>query len=159
VIVPTGTCVEAGDAAPIAMTVAYTELNDTNQIGMRLRITNTGTSYAMSALVIRYWFTAGALTGFVRDVDFVTPPLVATDIVVTYGEALGSNYADINVNRADAIGTGIDAIQIRIHTPGFGTMNHTDDFSFLDAANVAINENISAYVSGEQVFGCEPPTP
>jgi hypothetical protein len=159
VIVPTGTCVEAGDAAPIAMSVLYTERNLADQIRMTLRINNTGASYAMSDLVIRYWFTAGALTGFQTTVDYVVAPIVAGNVVVTFGEALGSNYADININRADAIGSGIQELQLRMYTPAYNTLTHTDDFSFAPAANAVVNENITAYVSGEQVFGCEPPIP
>ncbi len=155
-----GRCVQPGDVAPIALTVFYTDQTVTGQIGMRLTVSNAGSDYPMSDLVLRYWFTAGALTGFVSNVDYAAliqeAQSIAANVNVSFGEAFGSYYADINIIRPDPIGMGIESLQLRIHTPNFDILNHTDDFSYVADATDVVNQNITAYVSGEQVFGCEP---
>lgn len=160
--VPAGNCVETGSVTPFNVQLFYTDNSQANQIGIELAILNQGnTTYPMSDLAIRYWFTPGALTGFVGEVDNARSNSnvdVRNDVEFTFGEELGSSFVEIAVNRADAIGNGIDNLQVRIHTPAFGTLDHTDDFSYVQGAeNVDDNLNITAYVDGVQVFGCEPP--
>jgi cellulose binding protein with CBM3 domain len=162
-----GNCVEASDVAPIALTVFYSETsNAANTIGVTLAVSNTGSSFPRSDLTIRYWFTGGAPADFVGEVDFAAPAagataLVKEDVDVTFGTELGSNYAEVNVDQADAIANGYQTIQIRIHNLAFSSLEpQTDDFSYVaDVTNVSTNLNVTAFVAGEQVFGCTPPDP
>lgn len=158
---PTGNCVETGSVNGIITRVFYTETSAANQIGMTLAIQNTGAQYATSDLTVRYWFTPGTTATFDFACDFAQAGgTTITDLVgVTFGTnaAQTSAFAEISVSRPEDIGTGINQIQLRLFTDGFQALTHTDDFSFLDNATNVEHENISAYVDGVQVFGCEPP--
>lgn len=131
-------------------------------IQMTLAVQNAGPSFPTSDLRIRYWFTGGAPADFVGEIDYAanaTNQPIKEDVVVTFASALGSNYAEINVDLADPIGVGLQTVQLRIHNTTFSSLApQTDDFSYVqDATNSQTNLNITAYIADEQVFGCEPP--
>ena len=158
---PTGSCVATGTVNGIDLEVFYTETTANNQIGMTLAIANAGGAmYPMSDLTVRYWFTPNTAATFAASCDFAataTNATVTADVDVTFATQGASSYAEINVDRADNIGLGFNSIQLRLFGMGFPVLTHTDDFSFVDGATNLVNENISAYVDGTQVFGCEPP--
>lgn len=154
-------CVTPAATDPIRVALFYTQRADANQISMVLALRNDGDQYPMEDLVMRYWFDPDGFTGFDATVDFAAAGAVTLtpDVAVTFGEARGMSFADINVARADAIGTGINTIQLRMFAPNFPALTQTNDFSFLAGANNEENPNITVYVDGEQVLGCEPPAP
>jgi hypothetical protein len=153
---PTGSCVEQA-----ATTVFYTDRSQNNQKGAQLAIRqDPAGTFPLSDLVVRYWFNPGPFTAFVADIDnaqSATNADVKADVEVTFGSELGSSYADFNVGRADAIGNGLNSLQFRIHTAAYDQLDSSTDFSLVTGADNEINENITAYVDGVQVFGCTPP--
>jgi hypothetical protein len=168
-----GTGTGAGGTAPVVagdcvesdgLIVFYrqTSTSDQNiQMTLAVQVQPSGT-FATSDLTIRYWFSGGAPADFVGEIDYASNganQTVTPDVNVTFGTELGSNYADIVVDRAEAIGVGLQTIQVRIHNAAFSTLApQTDDFSY-DAAATQLQENpnVTAFVAGEQVFGCTPP--
>jgi hypothetical protein len=168
-----GTGTGAGGTAPVAtgdcvesdgLIVFYRQTSNADQniqMTLAVQVQPSGT-FATSDLTLRYWFSGGAPADFVGEIDYAsngTNQTVTPDVNVTFGTELGSNYADINVDRAEAIGVGLQSIQVRIHNAAFSTLApQTDDFSY-DAAATQLQENpnVTAFVAGEQVFGCTPP--
>jgi hypothetical protein len=159
---PSDNCVDVGTVDGIVLEVFYTERSESNQIGMSLAVRSTGLDFAIADLVLRYWFTPGTTVPFDSSVDFAQLALGATTITdavdVTFGATPESTFADITIDRGGPMGVGINTIQLRLFGVTFPNLIHTDDFSFVDGANLIVNENITAYVDGVQVFGCEPTT-
>jgi hypothetical protein len=162
----TGTVVEpTGDCAPAGGTlqIGYINTSQANQIGMMLRVVqNPGGTYLVNDLTIRYWFERDnfPLTSWVGQVDYQSQgnmlPLPGTTF--TFADALGYSYAELSFTSTSPIGTGLEAVNVRLHA-NYVTLDLTDDPSF-DPAAVAptfvVNQDISAYVDGVLVFGCEP---
>lgn len=157
---PVGNCVEAGSVDDFNVQVFYTDNSPASTISMVLAVRNEGATYPTSDLTLRYWFTPGTTQEFTFTCDYAvsaTNVTLTPNVGVTFGTTATSAYAEISIDSADDIGAGIDTLQLRLYTPMFSALTHTDDFSYIAAANNVVNENISAYVGGVQVFGCEPP--
>jgi hypothetical protein len=125
---------------------------------MRLGVENTGAAFNLSALTIRYWFTADGASGFTGNIDYSSVAGGSGSVSVAFGEELGSNYAELSFSGTDMVGAeGVDEVQLRFHGNPYQDMSQTNDFSFIASAPVGTpNRNITPYVSGVQVGGCEP---
>ena len=152
-----GNCVETGD-----ISVFYSEAANaqTQNIRMTLAVRNDGAGFPVSDLVLRYWFGDDGLGGFVGQSFYAQLNAggnITANVTTTFGSELGSAYVDIGFNANTDIGAGIQQLQMDIHSDPYANWDQTNDFSFVEDANNVVNENITAYVAGEQVFGCTPP--
>lgn len=152
--VAVGGCAQGG-----ALSVTYTDNSSSasvDQLRVSLGVQNTGADFNLSDLVIRYWFTADGNSGFTADIDYVSVGS-QSDVCVNFGDAQGSGYADVGFTFNEPIsGDGFDEVKVRIHTGGFDSLNQSNDFSFMGGADGVNNQNITVYLRGERVGGCEP---
>ncbi len=159
---PLGNCVETGSVGGFVTQVFFMENVQNQAIQITLAIRNEGAAFNMNQLSVRYWFTPGTTQPFTFACYYAQSAANATitdDVNVTFGETPVSAFAEVTIDRTDAMGTGINQIQLDFRA-GNVNLVHTDDFSFLDVNGVStLNPNISAYVDDVQVFGCEPPDP
>lgn len=133
----------------------------TKEPSMVLSVQNDGPAFALTDLTIRYWFTAETAGNFTFNVDYATfdgQENLGGSTNVTFGQELGSDYAEIGFSLARNVDTGgVREVQLRFHVDGYPDLDQTNDFSFLASATAATpNPNITPYVSGEQVGGCIP---
>jgi hypothetical protein len=159
---PAGNCVETGD-----ISVFYTETANatTQNIRMTLALLHQGdaAAFTFSDLVLRYWFGDDGLGGFVGQSFYAQAAQanggadLTANVTTTFGEELGSAYIDIGFNSNANIGAGIQQLQMDIHSDPYANWDQSNDFSFVADANNVVNENITVFVDGEQVFGCTPP--
>jgi hypothetical protein len=150
-----GDCADMGGGGVIELSVTSRERAADNQISVVIGVDNVGNGFPMQDLVLRYWFSDDDLDMSVSEIDYASGN-IQNQIDITFGEALGSNYFEIGFSGATDIGTGIGEIQIRVHTSNYATVNQANDFSYNAGTDEVINRNISAYVAGTKVFGCEP---
>ncbi|MET0409993.1 MAG: hypothetical protein ABW217_01790 [Polyangiaceae bacterium] len=150
-----GDCADEDGSGTLELSVTSQERAADNQISVVIGVENVGNGFPLSDLVLRYWFSDDDLDMTVAEIDFVSG-LQKNEVPITFGEALGSNYFDVGFTSANDIGTGIAEIQIRIHTSNYATVNQANDFSYNAGTAEVINRNISAYIDGVKVFGCEP---
>lgn len=132
-----------------------------NQITMVLSVQNMGPDFDLTDLTIRYWFTSEVGTAFSFNVDYATfdgQQNLSGSTTVTFGQDLGSNYAEIGFSQAGTVGTaGVREVQLRFYADGYPNMDQSNDFSFLSGAPADTpNPNITPYVNGAQVGGCVP---
>jgi cellulose binding protein with CBM3 domain len=164
-ISPSGGCVEApptavgGDCAAEAdLSVVYTDRSDAatfNQVTLTLNVENTGADFPLTDLVLRYWFAAEqGQTEFVAEVDYAQ--VGKENVCVTFGNQLGQSFADIGFTSNAPVGAGAEDVQVRLHTPNYAQQDQSNDFSFIEGAQNAANENITIYRAGTRVAGCEP---
>jgi cellulose binding protein with CBM3 domain len=156
-----GDCLDQSD-----VTILYRDRKNgeasTNEPSMVLSVQNSGTDFPLSALTIRYWFTADGGSNFTGNVDYATldgQGDLKGSTTVTFGMESGSNYAELGFMNATGTvnSTGVREVQLRFHSDPYANMTQTNDFSFLSPATAATpNPNITPYVSGEQVGGCVP---
>lgn len=138
-----------------------------NEPSMEMQVQNPGgTSFPLSDLAIRYWFTADGTSNFIGTVDYATinnQGNINSSVVVTFGQEFGSDYAQMTFpTLTDMIGPqGISQLQLRFHADPYAPLNQTNDFSFLSGATAMTtpNRNITAYLQNEQVGGCVPIPP
>lgn len=133
----------------------------TNEPSMVLSVQNNGPAFDIGDLTIRYWFTADGATNFTSNVDYAAfdgQQNLTGSVQVTFGQELGSNYAELGFSTTGSVGAaGVREVQLRFHADGYTDLDQTNDFSFLPGATAATaNPNITPYVSGEQVGGCVP---
>lgn len=154
-----GNCVETGDVS-----VFYTEgaAATTQNIRMTLAIRHGGAANAfpLSDLVVRYWFGDDGLGGFVGQSFYAQAnggANLTANVTTEFGSELGSAYIDIGFNATADVGAGVDQLQMDIHADPYANFDQSNDFSFVADATNVVNENITAYVDGVQVFGCTPP--
>jgi hypothetical protein len=151
-----GDCADAtAGSGNFQLKVLYTERAENNQISMVLGLENTGNGFPLSDLVLRYWFSDDDQTVNEFNIDYASNNIQSA-ISVTFGEALGSNYADVNFSSATDVGQGIEQIQVRLHSQNYAILNQTNDFSYSAGGDEVENRNITAYVNDVKVFGCEP---
>jgi len=50
----------------------------------------------------------------------------------------------------------VEELQLRLHSSDYATLDQRNDFSFLKAASRAVDRNVSVYLAGELIAGCEP---
>jgi hypothetical protein len=160
-----------GDCLPTDdIVVLYRDRNNgaatTNEPSMVLQVQNAGgTSFPLSDLAIRYWFTADGTGSFMGTIDYATvngQGNINGGIVVTFGQEFGSDYAELTFpTLTDPIGTeGVRELQLRFHSNPYATLTQTNDFSFLSgAAQLTANPNITPYLQNAQVGGCVPIPP
>lgn len=166
--VPINPGVACGAPAPIASggcanetspTVVYTDRSDSpsfNQLTMALTVENVGTGVSLQDLVLRYWFAADqGQTDFVAEIDYAE--IGKENVCISFGNQLGQSFADIAFSGGAATSDGrVRDVQVRLHTPNYAQQDQANDFSFLAGADQAANENITVYVAGTRVSGCEP---
>jgi hypothetical protein len=133
----------------------------TKEPSMVLSVQNNGAAFDLTDLTIRYWFTAETAGNFTFNVDYATfdgQENLGGSTTVTFGQELGTDYAEIGFSLARSVDTaGVREVQLRFHVDGYPDLDQTNDFSFLASATAATpNPNITPYVSGEQVGGCIP---
>lgn len=135
----------------------------TNEPSMVLSVQNPGgTSFPLSDLAIRYWFTADGNSNFIATVDYATlngQQNINGSIQISFGQEFGSDYAEMTFpTLTDTVGPeGIRELQLRFHADPYAPLNQTNDFSFLsNAAMAAANRNVTPYLRGSQVGGCIP---
>jgi len=162
-----------GTAQPLAegeclqtssVTVLYEDRTEgdgtTNQPSMTLSVQNSGAAFDLTALTMRYWFTAdgnGNLTGNVDYASLGGGQSITGQVTLTFGQEFGSDYAEVGFSGGGQVTTGVEQVQIRFHSDPYADMDQTNDFSFLSPATSATpNANITPYVNGTQVGGCTP---
>ena len=145
-----------------SVSVLYTNRSNAvafNQMTMTLGLENGGADFALTDLVLRYWFNADGQSNFTGEVDYASAsgPDIRDSTCVQFGDQLGSAFADIAFTAAETVGAdGVDQVQLRIHTDDFAELDQSNDFSFLENGDGAANANITVYVAGTRVAGCEP---
>jgi hypothetical protein len=160
-----GTCsaavapVAAGGCAAAGMIqVTYTDRSnaaDFNQLTMTLNLTNSGTDFSLDDLILRYWFTPDGQTSFIAEIDYAQ--VGKENVCVNFGNQRGQSFADIGFTTNAMAGGAVRDVQLRVHTQNYSPLSQADDFSYMgDAENVA-NQNVTVYLSGARVAGCEPP--
>jgi cellulose 1,4-beta-cellobiosidase len=155
---------KGGCVATSTASIVYTDRSNgaasTNQLTMKLRLDNTGAAIDLTKLVIRYWFTADGGASFTGDIDYATlngQGDLKSSICVNFGDQLGSQFADIAFTGGGTAGTdGIQEVQLRVHTQNYSQLDQSNDFSYSASAQATANKNISVYVGGTLVGGCEP---
>lgn len=165
--------VDGGDSGAPQVKVLYTcRSNDTGQASFVLDVTNEGpVSFALSALTLRYWYTADA--GKQQELDCDVANLGCTNIV-TSADTPGPKFVAVMPPKPKAneyveiafkpgafaldplLETG--QIQLRLHNEDFSPIVQTDDFSYDCSAMGAAVEStkITAYIDGILVWGNEP---
>jgi hypothetical protein len=133
-----------------------------NEPSMEMQVQNPGgTSFPLSDLAIRYWFTADGTSNFIATVN--NQDNIKDSIEVSFGQEFGSDYAEMTFpTLTDMIGPqGINQLQLRFHADPYAALNQTNDFSFLSGATgmTTPNRNITPYLQNEQVGGCVPIPP
>lgn len=134
----------------------------TNEPSMVLQVQNPGgTSFPLSDLAIRYWFTADGTSNFTATIDYATlngQGNINGGINVSFGQEFGSDYAEMTFTATDMVGAeGVRELQLRFHAEPYAPLNQANDFSFLSPASTATaNRNVTPYLRGSQVGGCVP---
>jgi len=134
----------------------------TNEPSMVLSVQNSGPAFDLSALTIRYWFTADGNSGFTGNVDYAAfdgQQNLTSTVMVSFPPAEnGSDYVELSFPGATAsVTTGVQEVQLRFHSNPYADLDQSNDFSFLSpATNATPNPNITPYVNGTQVGGCTP---
>lgn len=135
---------------------------------MVMRVQNPGgTSFPLSDLAIRYWFTADGTSGFIGTVDYASvngQNNINGGIVIEFGQEFGSDFAELTFpSLTDTIGPeGVQQVQLRFHATPYSALTQTNDFSFLAGATAnegTPNRNITPYLQNVQVGGCVPIPP
>lgn len=159
---PLDNCVETGSVGGFITEVLYTENVQAQSIDVTLAVRNTGAAFNMNQLSVRYWFTPGTTQPFTFACYYAqsaTGATITDDVNVTFGQNAVSAFAEVTVDRAEPMGTGINQIQLSMRANNVALV-HDDDFSYVpDVTAFQLNPNISAYVDGVRVYGCEPPNP
>jgi hypothetical protein len=156
-----GDCLDTNDLVILYRNRAATA--STNEPSLVMGVQNTsGTTFDLSALTIRYWFTADGTSNFIPTVDYATlngQGNISSSISVTFAEEFGSNYAQMSfASGAGSVDAqGVRELQLRFHADPYQAMNQANDFSFLASATALTpNPNITPYLNGDQVGGCVP---
>jgi hypothetical protein len=159
-----GDCLDADDI--VVLYLDRTSGAATNEPSMRMQVQNPGgTTFPLSDLAIRYWFTADGTSGFTGVVDYATingQSNINTQINITFGQEFGSDYAEMTFpTLTDSIGAeGVRELQLRFHATPYAPLTQTNDFSFLQGATaLTANRNITPYLQNTQVGGCVPLPP
>ena len=157
------------DPSADQVVVIYTDraMGSANQASFVLSVQNSGASFNLPDLTMRYWFTDDAVAEFTGcadcgNIDYASQSggQGLSGVTVTFGEELGSNYGEIGFASGGPVGSeGVETVQVRIHASGYQPLNQTNDFSFSANASAAPNRNITPYVNGTQVGGCVPIPP
>lgn len=154
-----GDCLDAS-----SVTVLYEDRTEgdgtTNQPSMTLSVQNSGAAFDLTALTMRYWFTADGNSNLTGNVDYASlggGQSITGQVTLTFGQEFGSDYAEVGFSGGGQVTTGVEQVQIRFHSDPYADMDQTNDFSFLSpATNATPNPNITPYVNGTQVGGCTP---
>jgi len=155
-----GDCLDQSD-----VTILYRDRSNgaatTNEPTMVLAVQNSGADFDLTALTIRYWFTADGASNFTGNVDYAAldgQANLTSSVTVTFGMESGSNYAELGFSSGGTVNsTGVREVQLRFHSDPYSNMTQTNDFSFLSPASTpTANPNITPYLSGAQVGGCVP---
>jgi hypothetical protein len=156
-----GDCLPESDLVILYRNRAASE--STQEPSMTMSVQNSaGMTFELSALTIRYWFTADGTSNFIPTVDYASlngQGDIKSSISVTFGEESGSNYAQMSfASGTGSVGAGgVQELQLRFHADPYQQMNQANDFSFLGGATAAVpNRNITPYLNGAQVGGCIP---
>lgn len=159
-----------GDCLPMSQLVIVYEdrrtgAASTNEPSMVLSVQNpSGTSFDLSTLTIRYWFTADGAGSFMGNIDYAQldgQQSLSGAVQVSFGQDFGSDYAELSFTSTASVGAqGVNQVQLRFHGNPYQDMNQTNDFSFLSGAMAPTpNRNITPYLNGAQVGGCIPAGP
>lgn len=135
----------------------------TQEPSMVMQVQNPGgTSFPLSDLAIRYWFTADGTSNYIGYVDYATlngQGNINGSIQISFGQEFGSDYAEMTFpTLSDSVGPeGVRELQLRFHAEPYASMDQTNDFSYLSgAAMLTANRNITPYLRGSQAGGCLP---
>lgn len=147
------------------------------QMGYTLNLTGGLSTTNMSDITVRYWFTADdndvTQLFFVTYYSQVNNVAITNDVTATFAPAPPANvtptsdsYMELSFSAAaPALSFGTTAnIQVVVHGPGGNgysdKFNETNDYSFnaMDpgTGTYGPNNNITYYVKGVLVGGCEP---
>lgn len=159
-----------GECLPVSdVVIVYedrrTGAPSTSEPSMVLSVQNpSGTSFDLSTLTIRYWFTADGAGSFMGNVDYAQldgQQNLSGAVQVSFGQEFGSDYAQLSFTSTASVGPqGVNQVQLRFHGNPYQDMNQTNDFSFLSGATSPTpNRNITPYLNGAQVGGCVPAGP
>jgi cellulose binding protein with CBM3 domain len=135
----------------------------TQEIRPHFEIMNNGTSSQdLSALTLRYWYTADGSTSQAFDCDYalVGCSLVqATFVAMTTPTATADHYMEVSFTGGSVMAaSGSGEIQTRFHDTNYAvTFTQTNDYSFngSDAAYAQWSQ-VTLYRGGTLVWGVEP---
>jgi hypothetical protein len=143
------------------------------QASFVLDVTNEGpTTFPLSALTLRYWYTLDVLEPQELDCDFAA--VGCTNLVTTMStaqpkfievlppRAQANEYVEIAFTAgALALDPMLDTgqIQLRLHNKDFSPITQCDDYSYdCPMTGTTIDaRKITAYINGVLVWGAEPP--
>lgn len=157
------------DVAPCAtcpLMVLYmtpTTTQTTNEIRPHFEIQNNGASAEdMTALTLRYWYTAQGSTSQAYDCDYAQigcGSVNATFVAMSTPTATADHYFEVSFTGGSiASGTNSGEIQTRFHDASYAvTFDQTQDYSF-DASDTAYTQSnqVTLYRNGALVWGVEP---
>jgi hypothetical protein len=140
-----------------------TPSSTTQEIRPHFEIMNNGTSSQdLSALTLRYWYTADGSTSQAYDCDYALvgcSVVQATFVAMPTPTATADHYMEVSFTGGSVMaGSGSGEIQTRFHDTNYAvTFTQTNDYSFNgnDAAYAQWNQ-VTLYRSGTLVWGSEP---
>jgi endoglucanase len=161
---PTGT---GGDTGTPTVTAQYANTSSaatSTQIANKLQVTNAGTtSVALSALTVRYWFTADTTGTLTYACDYT--PINCANVTGTFGTVSpavtgADRYLEIGFTGGAGTltaGNGTGEIQNRIQQATSGTFSQGDDYSY-NAADTSLTtwSHITVYYNGQLIYGTPP---
>ncbi len=139
--------------------------SDTNQISLRLQVTNTGDQkLELDRVTLRYWFTNDyATTGVDSRCNYAPPPLNCSKVIRSTGlvepARVGADrylqlaFSKAKLNPGEATGP----IQVQVfRSSGGDPFDQSDDYSHTTRTSLGDAPNVTVYVDGELVWGDEP---
>lgn len=159
-VVPPGAC-HADDSGVVLVYTDRSSALSSDQLTLSLSVSTTVPASRLSELSLRYWFNADGVADFTGDIDYASiggTVVAHSDVTVAFGSAPHSDYAQLSFELVDVQSDPVvlDEIQLRLHSSDYALLDQRNDFSFLQGASAASNRNISVYLAGELIAGCEP---
>jgi hypothetical protein len=135
----------------------------TQEIRPHFEILNNGTSSQdLSALTLRYWYTADGSTSQAYDCDYALVGcgvVQATFVAATATTATADHYMEVSFTGGSVMaGASSGEIQTRFHDTNYAvTFSQTNDYSF-NAGDTAYTQwnHVTLYRNGTLVWGVEP---
>ena len=136
---------------------------DQNEVKLKLEIANEGNvPVSYGDIKVRYWFTKEGTDNMIDVVDYAELGSLNLDGQFFAMEEEGDqadHYYELGfspeLGQCYPLST-TGEIQLRFHEADWTSMDQSNDHSYLQGNQYAINEHITVYYLGELVFGTEP---
>ncbi len=134
---------------------------DPSQIKPHINIINNGNSVPLSALTVRYWYTAEGSTSQQFNCDYAA--IACVNLTGAFGGTTAVPGADsyLEVGFTAAAGTLLGGrqtgpIQLRFNKSNWAAYNEANDYSHNGAAAFTNVPQATLYLNGQLVWGVEP---